>query len=1128
MEKDYTLGLDIGIGSVGYAILENDKTTEEPMKIIELGVRTFDVNEVLKTGESTAKGRREKRGVRRRGRRKDFRIHRLKSLLKRTFGEDILKETEKVLNKNVYELRFLALEKRIENSCLARILLHIFKRRGFESNRKRVAKEDEDGVLKKSLDANEVYLQEKKYRTIGEAFYKDDRFKIVVGDKVFYSIRNHEGSYNNCFYRKDFEKEIRTILDCQMSFGNTSISNKFTNKVIEIFNSQRTFDEGPAKNSPYYFATFNIGKCTFIPTEERAPKASFTFEYFDGLGKINKLRLNGVDLTIEQKKILYDMLLVKKEISFTDVRKALNLSGGEFNLCSYYANKKEKDLSDEELIKKKEDKPFIKMHASFQIKKALNIDNLLENQDLIDKVGEIVTKYKSYEKIDEQISTSNKLSCLTDEQKKNVRELDFSKFGSLSLKAMKMIIPFLLKGEDYYKAWQSAGFNIKQSQKMKYLKGEIIDERLQDITNNVVRRSVNQTLRIVNLIIKKYGAPQRINIELARELSKTHRERQQIESLQQENQKSNEELDALLKKEYGILKPNALDRLKYRLYLEQNGKCIYSDKDIDINELFSGLKYEIDHILPFSRSLDDSTNNKVLVLTDENRQKGDRIPFEYFGGNEDRWNNFVARVSLLKNKEKKRRLLKTHFTLDEEQEFASRSLSDTSYMARFLLNLFDEFLEFKESKVRIKRICSIKGAITYYIRKSYGIFKLREDGDLHHAIDAGIIAVTTPKLIQIITDYNKFRDRYFVNEEGKIINQRTRKEISQEERRKIDVDEEKFLSEYVPEPYFGFAKELLIRGKESYDNLSFSEEEKDTLRIIGYSEEEIKKIKPVFVSKMKRVKKTGAIHKETIYSAREYNEKNKILIKKVPISNLKIKEGEDKVKLKGDKYPNYYIENYYNPSSDRILYLSLKEVLVNAMIEGKKISSDFVFYKKQKDGSNGPRVRKVKIYDSAGLIVRVRNGASVNDSMFRVDVFKKDSKYYLCPVYMADVYAKKLPNKLVVRDKEWITIDGTYEFIFSLYKNDLVKIKNKTPIVLEKDKYHKNPKSKKPDKIQVNDCFLYFNGMDISVNTIELKTHDSCYTKKALGLSKIEKFEKYYVDILGNIYKSPKEKREDL
>ena len=319
----------------------------------------------------------------------------------------------------------------------------------------------------------------------------------------------------------------------------------------------------------------------------------------------------------------------------------------------------------------------------------------------------------------------------------------------------------------------------------------------------------------------------------------------------------------------------------------------------------------------------------------------------------------------------------------------------------------------------------------------------------------------------------------------------------------------------------------MIRGKDSYDNLGFSEDEKNTLRVIGYSEEEIKEIKPIFVSKMKRVKKTGAIHKETIYSAKKYNEK-KTLIKTMSIDELTIKEGVDKVKLKGDKYPNYYIENYYNPASDRILYLSLKELLVTAKKENKKISSDIVFYKKRKDGTNGPRVRKVKVYDTASLIIKVRNGACINDSRYRVDVFKKGSKYYLCPIYMADVYAKRLPNKLIAIKKNWITIDNSYEFMFSLYKNDLVKIKNKTPIDLTKDKYHKNEKSKKEDKIMVNDCFLYYNGVDISTNTIGLETHDSCYTKRALGLSKIEKFEKYYVDIVGNIYRAPKEKREEL
>ena len=73
MSKLYRIGLDIGIGSVGYSVLENDPLTEDPCRILKLGVRTFNPNEISDTGESTAKKRREARGVRRRARRKKFR-----------------------------------------------------------------------------------------------------------------------------------------------------------------------------------------------------------------------------------------------------------------------------------------------------------------------------------------------------------------------------------------------------------------------------------------------------------------------------------------------------------------------------------------------------------------------------------------------------------------------------------------------------------------------------------------------------------------------------------------------------------------------------------------------------------------------------------------------------------------------------------------------------------------------------------------------------------------------------------------------------------------------------------------------------------------------------------------------
>ena len=135
MSKNYRIGFDIGIGSVGWSILENDPITEEPTKILKLGVRTFDANEILKTGESVAKSRREKRGVHRRTRRRAFRMSRLKTLIKNVLGVDCDVDLKDIQHKDVYELRFKALDEKVSNAELSKIILNIAKRRGFQSNR---------------------------------------------------------------------------------------------------------------------------------------------------------------------------------------------------------------------------------------------------------------------------------------------------------------------------------------------------------------------------------------------------------------------------------------------------------------------------------------------------------------------------------------------------------------------------------------------------------------------------------------------------------------------------------------------------------------------------------------------------------------------------------------------------------------------------------------------------------------------------------------------------------------------------------------------------------------------------------------------------------------------------------
>lgn len=1127
MDKKYRVGLDIGIGSVGFAVIENDPQTEEPVRIIELGSRTFDTNEVQKTGASTALDRRIARGVRRRKRRKQFRFERAKKLLCATFGDDILKQVDALKNADVYEIRNRAIDEKVTNAELAKAILNLLARRGFKSNRKNISNK-EDGELKAAIAENQRFLQDKGYRTIGEAIFKDARYKIEVAGNLVYNVRNHGGDYRNSFMRSDLKNELELILQKQAQLGNEAVTPEFCERIIDIFDSQRNFDIGPGQGSPYS-AKFKIGTCTFIEGEPRAPKASYTFEFFNAISKINNLKIDGEPLSLEEKQSLYELAKENKEITFKQVRKLINLPFGKyFNLCNYTESKKKKDeeqtLSQEEFTLKCEEKALAKLDKSYSIKKALNLVSSFDNADLINRVALMLTTCKSDNTIDEFAKNDSLLRNLTPEQLDAVKKLDFKQVGSLSIKAMNLVIPYLLQGERYDVACKSAGYNHSsfETEKIKYLKGEKLEQSLQDITNNVVKRSVNQTLRVLNKIIEKYGSPQFVTIELARELAKTKQERNKIDSMQTENMQRNEDIAKHIMETYKMGSVSGLDILKFRLYEEQNGKCMYSGHRIEEDRLFEPNYTQIDHILPFSKSFNDSYNNKVLVIADENQNKGDRTPFEYFGNYEKKWASFVARVmgTTGLSKAKRKNLLKEHITESEQKDFIDRNINDTRYLSKLLREIMDKYLLLNESKTSKKQVRCINGGITYYLRKCWGINKVREDGDTHHAVDAAVIALATDKQVKRISVFNKFKEKFYVRENGTIINRETGEVISKEELERLKDEQIEPLKSKLPYPYDGFFKELEIRSKSHYFDQSFSNDEKLELAKLGYSEEEIDQAKPIFVSRMKTVKLTGAIHEQTIMSTREYKE-TKRLIKTVALDKLKLKSIAEKTPLKDDKHPDYSIENYYKPESDRLLYLKLKEIMFQ---NGGSVPKNTIIYKPCKDGTDGPIVRKVKTYLFSNKCVMLPNGAASNDRMHRVDVFEKDGKFYLCPVYFSDVYAKRLPNKVIVRDKDWLTIDKTYNFKFSLYKNDLVKIVSKRDIVLTKN--FKDEKSKKPDKISSKEFLLYYNGTDIHTASAELFTNDKCYSKEGVGVKTLKSIEKYYVDITGKIYKALPEKRK--
>ena len=183
---NYTLGLDIGIASIGWAVLLNNENGE-PYKIEDLGVRVFEKAEQPKTGASLALPRREARSMRRCIRRRRHRKERIKNLIDSS-GLMSQEEMETLFarsgfQKDVYTLRAEGLDRLLQADEWVRVLIHLAQRRGYRSNSKaEEAKEKENGVLKEAITVNQKLMQEKEYRTVGEMFCKDEKFQTIGAD----------------------------------------------------------------------------------------------------------------------------------------------------------------------------------------------------------------------------------------------------------------------------------------------------------------------------------------------------------------------------------------------------------------------------------------------------------------------------------------------------------------------------------------------------------------------------------------------------------------------------------------------------------------------------------------------------------------------------------------------------------------------------------------------------------------------------------------------------------------------------------------------------------------------------------------------------------------------------------
>ena len=1056
---NYILGLDIGIASVGWAMVEIDEE-ENPIRLIDLGVRVFERAEVPKTGDSLAAARRLARSVRRLTRRRAHRLLRTRRLLKR---EGVLRAADfdengliKSLPNIPWQLRAAALDRKLTPLEWSAVLLHLIKHRGYLSQRKNEGEtaDKELGALLKGVADNAHTLQTGDFRTPAE-------LALSKFEKESGHIRNQRGDYSHTFSRKDLQAELNLLFEKQKEFGNPYVSDSLKEGIETLLMTQRPALSGDAVQKM-------LGHCTFEPTEPKAAKNTYTAERFIWLTKLNNLRIleqgSEQPLTDTERTILINQPY-KKKLTYAQARKLLGLEDTAFFKGLRYG----KDNTEASTL--------IEMKAYHAISRALEKEGLKDKKsplnlspELQDEIGTAFSLFKT----DEDITGRLKDRVQPEILEALLKHISFDKFVQISLKALRRIVPLMEQGKRYDEACAEIygdHYGKKNTEEEIYLPPIPADE----IRNPVVLRALSQARKVINAVVRRYGSPARIHIETAREVGKSFKDRKEIEKRQEENRKDREKAAAKFREYFPnfVGEPKSKDILKLRLYEQQHGKCLYSGKEINLGRLNEKGYVEIDHALPFSRTWDDSFNNKVLVLGSENQNKGNQTPYEYFNGkdNSREWQEFKARVETSRfPRSKKQRILLQKF---DEDGFKERNLNDTRYVNRFLCQFVaDHMLLTGKGK---RRVFASNGQITNLLRGFWGLRKVRAENDRHHALDAVVVACSTVAMQQKITRFVRYKEMNAFD--GKTIDKETGEVLHQKA--------------HFPQPWEFFAQEVMIRvfgkpdGKPEFEEADTPEKLRTLLaeKLSSRLEAVHEYVTPLFVSRAPNRKMSGQGHMETVKSAKRLDEGISVL--RVPLTQLKLKD----------------LEKMVNREREPKLYEALKARLEAHKDDPAKAFAE-PFYKYDKAGNRTQQVKAVRIeqVQKTGVWVRNHNGIADNATMVRVDVFEKDGKYYLVPIYSWQVAKGILPDRAVVAlkdEEDWTVMDESFEFKFVLYANDLIKVQ------LKKDSF-----------------FGYFIGLDRATGQISLRHHDLDKSKGKDGIYRIGvktalSFQKYQIDELG-------------
>lgn len=1089
---NYVLGLDIGIASVGWAVIDL-----ETLQVIESCSNIFTAAEA-----ENNKDRRSFRQMRRLKRRLRTRISDFAKMWK-SLGFSIPGDIDNM----PLLLRVKGISEELSMDEIYTVLLNELKHRGI-SYLEDFGDNANDGTdYSKSIAINQKELEEKfpcqiqyeRYCKYGN--YRGQFVADINGEKV---------TLCNVFTTSSYRKEITSILDTQKKF-HSEITDKFIENYMKIFDRKREYYVGPGNDNSrtdygIYTTKLNddgtyktdknlfeklIGKCSVYNEELRAAAASYTAQEFNVLNDLNNLIVNGRKLEEDEKRKIVDTLKTSDSINMRKIIKKIigedieTLEGARIDKdekeifhCFEIYNKLRKEL------------------------KKIEYDINLLSRDTLDDIGRILTINTERDMIVNSLSElgldNDVVNCLADVRKKNGKL--FSKWHSFSLKIMQELIPAMYEQpKEQMQLLTEMGVFKKKGDLFKDCQYIPVDIAKDDIYNPVVVKSIHIAIRIVNAIIKKYGMPEKVVVEMPRERN-TEEQKKRIKDTQRKNEKELEEITKKIYAEYELRIEDKDFRnhkglaLKLKLWNEQGGVCPYSGRKIDIFDLVNHPDmFEVDHIIPLSVSLVDSRINKTLVYKVENQEKGVNTPYMYLSKITRDWGweeykNYILGLKIEKAKKANYLFMEDITKYDVLKKFINRNLNDTRYASRVILNTLQDFFSTKQTGTIVK---VIRGSFTHQMRVNLHIEKDRDESYSHHAVDAMLLCYS-----QLGYDaFHKLQGSFIDFETGEILDKRMWNENMQED----------------------VYKDYLYGNKWS--------------QIKRHIEDAEKKVKywHAVDSKCNR-----GLCNQTIYGTREIDGK---IYKISRTADIRTKSGFESLKKllaeSNGKSKKSDILMYRNdPKTFQILMDIMKQYAdaTNPFVKYEEETGDVI--RKYSKKHNGPKVTKISYMDGeVGSCIDISHKYGyAKDSKkvileslvpYRMDVYYNitDKLYYFVGIKQSDIkckgdeeivnmeaYRKALVSEKMILPEQ--TIDDLeklgYEFRLSFYKNDIIKYEKNGELFTER--------------------FLS-RTMPAVRNYIETKPVDAPKFEKQhlIGLSKTKMVKKIRTDILGNCYECEKE-----